>query len=104
MQSSHTKQAADIIEGGSGVDVLAGGTGDDQIFGENKGEMEDIIAAGETAQSINEKGDLLSGAAGNDFLYGSNKKDAHFFNYGGSTSIEFRGRRALYNGIFKLAA
>lgn len=101
---AYETSGSDIIEGGSGVDVLAGGTGDDQIFGENKGEMEDIIAAGETAQSINEKGDLLSGAAGNDFLYGSNKKDAHFFNYGGSTSIEFRGRRALYNGIFKLAA
>ena len=69
----HTS-GSDIIEGGSGVDVLTGGGGDDRIFGENFGEMEDIITAGETAQSINEKGNLESGAAGNDFVYGSNKK------------------------------
>ena len=50
----HTS-GSDIIEGGSGVDVLTGGGGDDRIFGENFGEMEDIITAGETAQSINEK-------------------------------------------------
>ena len=36
-----------------------GGTGDDQLFGESKGEMEDLITAGETAQNINEKETLF---------------------------------------------
>ena len=49
---SYDTSGADIIEGGSGVDVLYGGGGDDQIFGENKGEMDNLIAQGETAQSI----------------------------------------------------
>jgi Ca2+-binding RTX toxin-like protein len=81
---SYDTSGADIIEGGSGVDVLAGGTGDDQVFGENKGEMDDIIADGEVAQSINQKGDLLSGGGGNDLVYGTGKKDALF---GGKTNI-----------------
>lgn len=68
----------DIAEGNSGADVIMGGTGDDQLFGESKGEMEDLITAGETAQNINEKGDLVSGNDGDDFIYGSNKNDALF--------------------------
>lgn len=52
---SFDTSGSDIIEGGSGIDVLYGGTGDDRLFGENFGEMETIIAAGETAQSINQK-------------------------------------------------
>ena len=68
----------DIAEGNSGADVIMGGTGDDQLFGESKGEMEDLITAGETAQNINEKGDLVSGNDGDDFIYGPNKNDALF--------------------------
>ncbi|OPY75395.1 MAG: Bifunctional hemolysin/adenylate cyclase precursor [Syntrophorhabdus sp. PtaU1.Bin153] len=68
----------DIIEGGTEGDLLFGAEGDDQLFGEMKGEMEDLITAGETAPSINEQGDLISGGAGDDLLYGSNRNDALF--------------------------
>ena len=36
--------------------------------------MENLISQGETAQSINEKGDLVSGNDGNDMVFGTNKK------------------------------
>ncbi|OPY75589.1 MAG: Hemolysin, chromosomal [Syntrophorhabdus sp. PtaU1.Bin050] len=68
----------DIIEGGTEGDLLFGAEGDDQLFGETKGEMEDLITAGETAPSINEQGDLISGGAGDDLLYGSVRNDALF--------------------------
>jgi Ca2+-binding RTX toxin-like protein len=35
-----------------------------------------LITDGETASSINEKGDLVSGNDGNDLVYGSNANDA----------------------------
>jgi len=69
---------SDIIEGGSGGDLILGGAGDDQLFGEINADMDDIIAAGEVAQSINEQGDLISGETGNDFVYGSDRNDALF--------------------------
>ncbi|MBI5213887.1 MAG: hypothetical protein HY957_11060 [Nitrospirae bacterium] len=94
----------DIAEGNSGADAIMGGTGNDQLFGENKGEMEDIIAAGETATGINEKGDLVLGAAGNDFLYGSNKKDALFGGEGNKRQAKGYRREAIGNYIFKKAA
>ncbi len=68
----------DIIEGGLGADVLYGADGNDQIFGENKGEMSDLIAAGEIAIGINEQGDLIGGGDGNDFVYGTERNDALF--------------------------
>ncbi|WP_028895926.1 hypothetical protein [Syntrophorhabdus aromaticivorans] len=68
----------DIIEGGTEGDLLFGAEGDDQLFGETKGEMEDLVTAGETAPNINEQGDLISGGAGDDFLYGSVRNDALF--------------------------
>ncbi|MBI5420450.1 MAG: hypothetical protein HZA60_10205, partial [Deltaproteobacteria bacterium] len=40
--------------------------------------MEDLIAAGEIAASINARGDLLSGNDGDDYLYGANAKDLLF--------------------------
>jgi Ca2+-binding RTX toxin-like protein len=46
---SHDTSGNDIIEGNSGIDILSGGTGDDQIFGENKGNMETLIALGRSA-------------------------------------------------------
>ncbi|WP_278244522.1 calcium-binding protein, partial [Syntrophorhabdus aromaticivorans] len=68
----------DIIEGGTEGDLLFGSGGDDQLFGETKGEMEDLVTAGETAPNINEQGDLISGGAGDDFLYGSARNDVLF--------------------------
>jgi len=52
--------------------------GNNQLFGENYGEMATLVNAGETADSINEKGDLLSAGSGIDQLYGSNRNDAMF--------------------------
>jgi len=63
----------DIFEGGSGQDTILGGHGDDRIFGEDFGEMTALIAAGETDESVDGRGDLLSGRNGNDFVYGSNR-------------------------------
>ncbi len=68
----------DIIEGGAGGDVILAGPGDDQLFGENYGDSETLIANGEVAQGINEKGDLASGDTGNDLIYGSDRNDALF--------------------------
>jgi len=76
--SSVTASGKDVIEGGSGSDLLAGGPGDDLVFSENYGEMAALIAAGEVAQSIIEKGDLATGNAGNDFVYGSDRGDLLF--------------------------
>ena len=73
--SSYAENSDDLIEGGLGGDLLFGGPGDDRVFGENEGEMEDLIAAGETASSFNEQGDFISGGSGNDFIYGVNGKD-----------------------------
>lgn len=75
---SVTASGKDVIEGGAGSDLLAGGPGDDLVFSENYGEMAALIAAGEVAQSILEKGDLATGNAGNDFVYGSNRGDLLF--------------------------
>ena len=68
----------DIIEGGAGGDVILAGPGDDQLFGESYGDRETLIANGEVAQGINEKGDLASGDTGNDLIYGSARNDALF--------------------------
>lgn len=65
----------DVLEGGPGADLLAGGPGDDLLFGENYGEMSDLLAAGEIATNEPGKGDLISGGSGNDFVYGSNRGD-----------------------------
>ena len=78
----------DKIESGGGDDyisarrggnerILAGG-GNDRIYGNNMGEMDVLIAEGETAEGVDERGDLLSGRNGNDFVYGSNRNDALF--------------------------
>ena len=68
----------DIFEGGSGQDTILGGHGNDRIFGEDFGEMTALIAAGETDEGVDERGNLLSGRNGNDFVYGSNRNDALF--------------------------
>ena len=64
-----------ILEGGDGNDLLFGGGGNDQIFAGNYGEMDDLVQAGETAQSIDAWGEILGGGAGDDFLYGSDRHD-----------------------------
>lgn len=68
----------DLIEGGAGGDILMGGPDDDQIFGNVEGIMEVLLAAGETENSINERGDLVTGDLGNDFIYGAARNDALF--------------------------
>jgi Ca2+-binding RTX toxin-like protein len=79
-----------LIEGGAGSDVLIGsffsGT---QIFGAVYGEMEDLIEAGETADSIDQRGDLIADASqGHDnYLYGSNANDFLLVYGGGAVKI-----------------
>ncbi len=72
------KAGNDRIEGGPGSDIVAGGLGDDQVFGENFGTMEALIAAGEVAPGIDQRGDLVIGREGDDYLYGANGKDVFF--------------------------
>lgn len=86
----------DLAEGGSESDIVFGGGGSDQVFGENQGEMETLIAAGETAININEKGDLVAGNDGNDLLYGSNKKDALFGGEGHDLLVGAGGDDVIY--------
>ncbi len=88
----------DIIEGGTEGDLLFGAEGDDQLFGETKGEMEDLVTAGETAPSINEQGDLISGGTGDDLLYGSNRNDA-LFGGAGSDLLAGGGKKINWEHI-----
>jgi Ca2+-binding RTX toxin-like protein len=88
----------DIIEGGTEGDLLFGAEGDDQLFGETKGEMEDLVTAGETAPSINEQGDLISGGTGDDLLYGSNRNDALFGGAGSDLLVGGEGNDQLDGG------
>ncbi len=64
-----------ILEGNVGNDIIMGGAGSDNVFGEDYGEMSALIAGGEVAPNINQKGDLVSGGGGGDFIYGSNTND-----------------------------
>jgi Ca2+-binding RTX toxin-like protein len=66
-----------IIEGGEGSDALFGSRiSGSHIFGDSYGDQEALIAAGDTAQSIDEKGDFIGGnGAGDNFIYGSNAND-----------------------------
>ncbi|MFA7062047.1 MAG: hypothetical protein WC156_14665, partial [Pedobacter sp.] len=59
----------DIIEGGTGNDVVLDNSGNNQLFGETYGDMTTLVNAGETAVSINAKGELVSAGDGNDFVY-----------------------------------
>ena len=86
----------DVLEGGSGTDLLSGGRGDDKVFSENYGEMETLIADGEIAQSINEKGDSASGGWGNDYVYGSNRNDALFGGDGHDLIVGGGGNDAIF--------
>ncbi len=74
--------ANDILEGNEGSDIVEAGKGNDKVFGENYGDMEQLIASGETAISINARGDVVSGGGGEDYVYGSNSSDALFGGFG----------------------
>ena len=72
----------DILEGNEGSDIVEAGKGNDKVFGENYGEMGELIAEGEKAISINARGDVVSGGGGEDYIYGSNSADALFGGFG----------------------
>gem|GEM_PF-2198545 len=75
----HTSGMEDtILEGNSGVDALFGGEGNDRLFCADYGEMEALIAAGETATSLPGTGDLADGGPGDNYIYGSDARDGMF--------------------------
>ena len=88
----------DIVEGGAGADVLYGGDGDDQLFGENKGDMADLIATGEVAEGIDEQGDLIGGGDGNDFVYGAERNDLLFGGNGQDLIVAGAGGDYIFSG------
>jgi Ca2+-binding RTX toxin-like protein len=61
-----------IIEGGSGSDIIFGGVnGNNQLFGDIYGEMDDLIADGETAIDNGLRGDIVTAdGENNNFLFG----------------------------------
>ena len=92
---SQNATGKDILEGNAGSDILWGGPDDDKVFGHDYGEMETLIAEGETAQGISERGDLVSGAWGNDFIYGSNASDLLFGSEGHDLIVGGAGDDAI---------
>jgi Ca2+-binding RTX toxin-like protein len=78
-----------ILEGGAGSDALSGSNVEGcQLFADSYGDMETLIEAGETAESIDQQGDLIRGgyAGGDNYLYGSNAHDL-LIAYGGEDLI-----------------
>ena len=61
-----------IVEGGAGSDVIIGAwSGNNQLFGDSRGEMADLIAAGETAPDSGVRGDIVAAdGENNNFLFG----------------------------------
>jgi Ca2+-binding RTX toxin-like protein len=67
-----------LVEGGAGSDIIFGSsTGDNNLFGDVYGEMDDLIAAGETAGDNGLRGDLIASGSTNgvNFIYGTNGYD-----------------------------
>jgi len=94
-----------IIEGGSGSDVILGHyTITNQLFGDNYGDMESLIAAGETAQDNGLKGDFISDYyiydwgqnASTGYLYGSNGRDILINNTGMGLIVGGGGDDLIY--------
>jgi len=79
---NQTDSGNDILEGNAGSDIVEGGKGSDKVFGGDYGEMEQLLAAGETAVEINARGDVVAGGEGEDYIYGSNSSDALFGGFG----------------------
>ncbi len=79
-RNSTMRGGSDILIGGTGTDIICeySDNGDNLLFAENFGEMNALVATGEVAEGINEKGDLLSAKGGTDQLYGSDRNDALF--------------------------
>ena len=86
----------DIVEGNAGSDYVTGGAGDDKLFGDDYGEMDQLIANGEIANGINERGDLIKGEDGNDYIYGSDRKDLLFGGSGHDLLVGGGGDDAIY--------
>jgi Ca2+-binding RTX toxin-like protein len=93
------KAGDDLIEGGSDSDIVAGGLGNDQVFGETAGEMSALIAAGEIAPNVDQRGDLVIGREGDDFLYGSNAKDVVFGGAGHELIVGGGGNDIIFGDI-----
>ena len=72
--------------------MLSGGWGDDQVFGENYGEMTTLVADGDVAEGIKEKGDLAPGSSENHFVFGSKRDDG---TSGGEGEEQIVGRRLI---------
>jgi len=85
-----------VMEGGAGSDRVLGGVGDDKVFGDSYGEMDDLIAEGETATSTNERGDFVTGYYGNDFVYGANRNDLLFGGEGNDLIVGGGGDDAIF--------
>ena len=94
-----------IIEGNAGADHMTSGAGNDRIFCEDKGEMADLVEAGETADGLDVWGDHANGRGGSDYIYGSAAKDllvgglgSDLVAGGGGDDALFGGGDALYGG------
>ncbi len=85
-----------IVEGNAGADIIMGGPDDSKLFGENYGEMEQLIADGEIAPGIATKGDLVLGNDGNDQISGSNANDALFGGDGHDLLVGGGGDDAIF--------
>jgi len=95
--NSTSPNGNDVLEGDTGIDILFGNSGSNKLYCENPGEMEAILAAGETAQSLSNTGDIASGGEGDDFIYGSNAKDGLFGGLGNDLIVGGGGDDFIYS-------
>ena len=94
-----------VIEGGSGSDIILGHyTVSNQLFGDSYGDMETLIAAGETAEDNGFKGDFISDYylydygqnSSKGFIYGSNGRDILINNTGQGLIVGGGGDDLIY--------
>lgn len=101
-ENSITATSLYVVEGNAGSDMIYGGRAygngycDTKLFGDDYGEMSDLIAAGEIALSINERGDVINGWWRTDNIYGSNRNDALFGNEGKDLIVGGGGDDAIF--------
>ncbi len=72
--------------------------GNDRIFCGDKGEMIDLVKAGETAENLDIWGERANGMGGNDFIYGSQAKDLLLGGTGSDLVVGGSGDDALFGG------